>query len=97
LVTPEGEVYIHEEGVIGLGASGSGDVLAGVIGGLLARGARPLVAAVWGVWLHGAAGRRQSEKIGTLGFLAREIAGEIPSLMDAVAAGRGVSGKTLLP
>ena len=41
----------------GLGVSGSGDVLAGIVGGLLARGAEPLTALLWGVWLHGEAGR----------------------------------------
>lgn len=84
VVTPDGRVFVHEGGVVGLGASGSGDVLAGVIGGLLARGADPLTATVWGVWLHAAAGRRLSETVGTLGFLARELAAQVPRLMDEV-------------
>ncbi|HYE47669.1 MAG TPA: NAD(P)H-hydrate dehydratase [Caulobacter sp.] len=73
--------WAHEGGVEGLGASGSGDVLAGLIGGLLARGAAPAQAACWGVALHGAAGRRLAETVGPLGFLAREIAGEVPRLL----------------
>ena len=52
-----------------------------LIGGLLARGTEPRVAAGWGVWLHGEAGRRLAERIGPLGFLARELLSEIPSLM----------------
>lgn len=84
VVTPDGRVFVHEGGVNGLGASGSGDVLAGIIGGLLARGAEPLTATLWGVWLHAAAGRRLSERVGTLGFLARELAAQVPGLMDEV-------------
>ena len=40
------------------------------------------LAAAWGVFLHGEAGARLSKSVGTLGFLAREIAGEIPAVMD---------------
>jgi NAD(P)H-hydrate repair Nnr-like enzyme with NAD(P)H-hydrate dehydratase domain len=52
-----------------------------VIAGLAARGAEPAQAAVWGVWLHAQAGMRLSKRQGTVGFLAREIAAEIPSLL----------------
>lgn len=68
----------------GLATSGSGDVLAGVIGGLMARGAVPRLAAAWGVWLHGEAGRRLAERIGPLGFLARELPAEIPRLLATI-------------
>ena len=68
-------------GGIGLGTGGSGDVLAGAIGGLLARGAAPLVAAGWGVWLHGEAGRRWRGEIGPVGFLARELLPLLPALL----------------
>lgn len=81
VVTPDGAVWTYEGGAAGLGVSGSGDVLAGIVGGLLARGAEPLTALLWSVWLHGSAGVRLSERIGSLGFLAREISGEIPSLL----------------
>jgi hydroxyethylthiazole kinase-like uncharacterized protein yjeF len=68
----------------GLGTAGSGDVLAGVIGGLLARGAAPLVATAWGVWLHGEAGRAAGVAIGPLGYRASELAAFVPRLMSAV-------------
>ena len=61
--------------------SGSGDVLAGIVGGLLARGAAPLTALLWGVWLHGAAGKSLAKRVGPLGFLARQIPGEVPALL----------------
>ena len=67
----------------GLATGGSGDVLAGIIGGLMARGTPPRTAAAWGVWLHGEAGRRLAERIGPLGFLGRELLGEIPRLLAA--------------
>ena len=81
VVTPEGDVWTYKGGASGLGVSGSGDVLAGIVGGLLARGAEPLNALLWSVWLHGEAGARLAKKIGPLGFLARELASEVPGLL----------------
>ena len=81
VVTPDGRSWSYGGGSPGLGVSGSGDVLAGIVGGLLARGAEPLNALLWSVWLHGEAGARLAGKVGPVGFLAREIAGEIPALL----------------
>jgi ADP-dependent NAD(P)H-hydrate dehydratase len=81
IVTPQGEGYAFHGGHIGLATSGSGDTLAGTIAGLLARCATPLRAALWGVYLHGEAGNRLARSCGPLGFLAREIPGEIPRIM----------------
>ena len=81
VVTPDGDSWTYGGGARGLGVSGSGDVLAGILGGLLARGAEPLNALLWAVWLHGEAGARLARKVGPIGFLAREIAGEIPALL----------------
>ena len=81
VVAPDGKAWRYAGGGPGLGISGSGDVLAGITGGLLARGADPLTALLWAVWLHGEAGRALSEKVGPLGFLAREIPGEVPALL----------------
>ena len=81
VVTPDGDCWTYDGGAPGLGVSGSGDVLAGIVGGLLARGAEPLSALLWSVWLHGEAGARLAKKVGPIGFLAREIADEIPALL----------------
>ncbi len=81
VVAPDGAAWKYSGGGPGLGVSGSGDTLAGIVGGLLARGAEPLSALLWGVWLHGEAGLALSKRIGPLGFLAREIAGEVPGLL----------------
>lgn len=82
IVSPGGEAFRFEGGGVGLATSGSGDALAGIVGGLCARGADPLTAALWGVYLHGEAGRILSKRIGRIGFLARELLDEVPALMD---------------
>lgn len=81
IVTPAGEAWKYEGGGPGLGVSGSGDTLAGILGGLLARGAPPVPALLWAVWLHGEAGAALARKVGPVGFLAREISGEVPALL----------------
>jgi hydroxyethylthiazole kinase-like uncharacterized protein yjeF len=86
VVPPQGDVLSFEHGPAALGTSGSGDVLAGIMAGLAARGAEPILATAWAVYLHGNAGRRWVERNGQLGLLAREIADEIPRLMHSLAA-----------
>jgi hydroxyethylthiazole kinase-like uncharacterized protein yjeF len=81
VVHPHGRAWTYKGGAPGLGVSGSGDVLAGIVGGLLSRSADPLAALLWGVWLHGEAGAALARKVGPIGFLAREIAAEIPALL----------------
>ncbi|GAC1504669.1 MAG: NAD(P)H-hydrate dehydratase [Vulcanimicrobiaceae bacterium] len=80
IATPDGEVYCNRHGTVGLATSGSGDTLAGIIGGLLARGMAPLHAACWGVFVHAEAGARLTRRVG-IGFLARELLAEIPPLL----------------
>lgn len=65
----------------GLGTSGSGDVLAGLIAGLLARGTEPFTAIAWGVWLHGQAGLALAKREGPVGYLARDISAMVPALL----------------
>lgn len=75
------EPLLFEGGSIGLATGGSGDVLAGLIGGLAARGADPFRAAGWGVFVHGAAGARVADEIAEIGFLARDLLPVIPGLI----------------
>jgi yjeF C-terminal region, hydroxyethylthiazole kinase-related len=83
IVAPDGEeAYANRAGNVGLATSGSGDTLSGIIAGLAARGADPLRAAAWGVYLHAKAGDRLARRMGKLGFLARELLDEIPQLMS---------------
>ncbi|MBW8754333.1 MAG: NAD(P)H-hydrate dehydratase [Sphingomonadales bacterium] len=79
-----GALFAYAGGGVGLATGGSGDVLAGIAAGLAARGAPPLEAALWAVWLHGEAGRRCAAEIGPLGFLARELLRHVPGLMQTV-------------
>jgi ADP-dependent NAD(P)H-hydrate dehydratase len=83
VVTPDGAVWLYSGGSPGLAVSGSGDVLAGIVGGLRARGANALTALLWGVFLHGEAGARLGKPCGHVGFLARELPGEIPAILAA--------------
>lgn len=78
---PDGQCWLDDHGSSGLGVSGSGDVLAGAVGGLLARGAESAQAAVWAARLHAEAGNRLAAAVGPVGFLAREIATELASAL----------------
>jgi len=82
---PDGRVWCHASRTPGLGTSGSGDVLAGVIAGLAARGATPEQATVWGVALHARAGDKLAQEMGDLGYLARELPAAIPAVMHALS------------
>lgn len=84
VAAPDGRTWRIEVGGIGLGTSGSGDVLAGLIGGVLARGADPAQAAVWGQYLHCAAGDLLAARFGRVGFLARELLDEVPTVLGQV-------------
>ncbi len=83
---PDGSLFAYAGGGVGLATGGSGDVLAGIVAGLCARGTDPMRATLWAVWLHGEAGRRCAEQIGPIGFLARELLAHVPGLM------RGMGG-----
>jgi ADP-dependent NAD(P)H-hydrate dehydratase len=85
IAAPSGERWQHEGGNVGLATSGSGDVLAGIIAGLAARGADLTQAVSWGVALHARAGERLAERLGRLGYLARELCDEVPFLLEQAA------------
>lgn len=83
IARPDGRAWLYTGGDVGLATSGSGDVLAGIVAGIAARGADATNAALWGVYLHGEAGNVLAKKTGRVGFLARELAAELPALMQA--------------
>lgn len=85
IVSPDGDARCNRAGNVGLATSGSGDALSGIITGLAARGAPPFQAASWGVYLHAWAGDALAEKMGGIGFLARELPAEVPGLMARLA------------
>lgn len=86
IVAPDGETHAYAEGSIGLATSGSGDALTGLIAGLAGRGADPLQATAWGVYVHGTAGNRLRERTGQIGFLARELADQAPAIMTELTS-----------
>jgi len=85
-VSDGGRTWRSSTGHTGLGTSGSGDVLAGAIVGLLARGADAAQACVWAMHLHAAAGDALTARVGKVGFLARELVDELPHQLHALSA-----------
>jgi hydroxyethylthiazole kinase-like uncharacterized protein yjeF len=77
IADPDGRAWREESGDAGLGTSGSGDARAGVVAGLLGRGADPAQAACWAAFAHAASGQRLSPRYGRTGFLARELVDEV--------------------
>jgi ADP-dependent NAD(P)H-hydrate dehydratase len=89
IAAPSGRLLCNRDaGNAGLGTSGSGDTLSGVVVGLAARGAPLLQAAAWGVFLHARAGDILARKVGPLGYLARELLAEIPREMARLSRRR---------
>lgn len=88
ITAPDGRLWRHEGGNIGLAVSGSGDALAGIIAGLAARGATLEQACAWGIALHARAGERLAARIGPIGYLARDISAEVPMLMHQLSMPR---------
>jgi ADP-dependent NAD(P)H-hydrate dehydratase len=86
ILTPAGDCWQVPAGHSGLGTSGSGDVLAGALVGLLARGVDAAQAACWATYLHAAAGDRLAARVGALGFLARELLDQLPLVLTELQA-----------
>ncbi len=87
VASADGRAWQTQPGGVGLGTSGSGDVRAGIIAGLLARGADAAQAAAWGSSLHALAGDRLAAGVGALGYLARELAAEVLTIMSGIERG----------
>ncbi|MCP4373732.1 MAG: NAD(P)H-hydrate dehydratase [Deltaproteobacteria bacterium] len=81
---PEGNIFINPTGNPGMASGGMGDVLTGIIAGLVAQGFSPEAAAHTGVYLHGAAADMLAEKIGPFGYLATEVMNAIPGQIKLI-------------
>lgn len=79
IASPDGEVYINHTGNSGMATGGSGDILSGIIGSLLAQGAAPINAAAAGVFLHGTIGDLAAEKLGKISMLPTDMIDMIPT------------------
>jgi NAD(P)H-hydrate epimerase len=78
VAAPDGTVAVNWGASAALATAGTGDVLAGVIGAVLARGLDPFTAACAGVHLHGLAGRRAAERHGLDGVVASDVIAALP-------------------
>ncbi len=78
---PDGTVRVASFANPGMATGGTGDVLSGVIAGLMAQGLKPAVAAACGVYLHGDAGREIVSELGNTGTAASDLLPKIPAAM----------------
>jgi NAD(P)H-hydrate epimerase len=78
IAEPGGRLAVAPFANAALATAGSGDVLAGLIGSFLAQGVEPFAAACLGVFIHGRAAERLSERLGDAGLLASDLAAELP-------------------
>ena len=82
IANPEGDLAVLPVATAALATAGTGDVLAGVITGLLAQGLSAFHAACLGAWLHGRAGELCEQKIGCAGVVARDLLPLLPAAMN---------------
>jgi len=92
VAAPDGRLWIGPAGTAALATGGTGDVLTGVIAGLLAQGLAPLDAAIAGVYVHGHAGERLAKSVGDAGTLAGDLLPLLPHVIREVKAGWGTVG-----
>jgi NAD(P)H-hydrate epimerase len=78
IADPTGRVFINTTGNSGMATGGTGDILAGIIGGLLAQGISPLEAAVCGTYIHGLAGDITASDVGQVGMIAGDLLRALP-------------------
>ena len=88
IATPEGELWINPTGNPGMASGGTGDVLTGILLGLLAQGFEPLAATQLGVYVHGLAGDRVAQLAGERGLKAGDLVEQLPAAWRALAESR---------
>ncbi|MGI6412850.1 MAG: NAD(P)H-hydrate dehydratase [Syntrophomonadaceae bacterium] len=93
VATPAGEVYINNTGNPGMATAGSGDVLCGIITGLIAQGLKARDAALAGVYIHGLSGDRASKIKGQRGMIASDIIRFLPAILKSLEKSQTVSLK----
>ncbi len=87
IAAPDGRTFVNPTGNPGMASGGSGDVLTGIIGGLLAQGLAPLDAACVGVFVHGAAGDDAADGTDGRGLAARDLVERLPRVLRRLASG----------
>lgn len=86
IANPDERIYINPTGNPGMASGGMGDILTGMIGGLIAQGLPPLDAALWGVYLHGMAGDLAVQTVGEISLIAGDIIDYLPRAFTEVKA-----------
>jgi len=86
---PDGNLFINPTGNSSMAKAGAGDVLSGIVGGLLSQGLSPMDAAVAGAYIHGRAGELASDELGMSGVLAGDISDYIPDALMSIEEGLG--------
>ncbi len=84
IADPSGRVFINPTGNPGMASGGTGDILTGMIGGLLAQGVEPLEAAKLGVYLHGLCGDLAEREMGQVCLLATDLLKQLPRAIKEV-------------
>jgi hydroxyethylthiazole kinase-like uncharacterized protein yjeF len=84
VATPDGAVFVNSSGNPGMATPGMGDVLSGIIGGLLGQGMSPADALKLGVFVHGFAADLLAERVGPVGYLAGDLANELPAALKVL-------------
>ena len=83
-VRPDGKVFYNSSGTPALATAGSGDVLTGLMTGLMAQGFKPEIASISAVYIHGVAGRIAEEEHGTYGVCAEDVADNIGKAIKSI-------------
>jgi NAD(P)H-hydrate epimerase len=86
---PDGRIAVNPTGNPGLAKGGSGDVLTGIVGALLARGLEPVAALEAGCYLHGLAGDLAAGERGEVAMIAGDVIEKLPGALRALA-GSGI-------
>jgi ADP-dependent NAD(P)H-hydrate dehydratase / NAD(P)H-hydrate epimerase len=86
IATRTGRVRVNGSGNPGMATPGMGDVLSGIVGALLGHGMEPAAALTLGVFIHGYAADRLAGRIGKFGYLAGDIAVELPAAFTELGA-----------
>ena len=82
IATPQGEIFINPTGNPGMASGGTGDVLTGMMGGLICQGVDILSSLQMAVYLHGLAGDRVASEKGEKSLVATDLIEKIPAVLQ---------------
>jgi ADP-dependent NAD(P)H-hydrate dehydratase / NAD(P)H-hydrate epimerase len=90
IASPDGTIMINSTGNAGMATPGMGDVLSGIVGALLGQKIPPAKALTLGVFIHGYAADRLAQRMGPYGFLAGDLADELPATIADLLAPKAI-------